>query len=557
MSKAGTPKSETKKRKSISVTQSAGRPKKPRLTLKTKMAAQQANLDTTGESQSTPIEGNDASSNSEPLSTPTGAKQMDKSYTVPPALAELITGLTQTLATHQSQMKTSMAEGFVTLGGQMTDQMKEQSAAIDVRLDTKFTEYEAAMGLITANSTSIKQSVTQLTETVESNKTFTDTQLHANLLAMDTKFDDHAKATEAKFVEQQRQIAEQFEDLKNQLITGAPKPQPTARRILSPRRTITTSLSFDSEIIIDGIEEGRNENTRTLQQECEERVFSVLGLDFGDANIESCSRLGREFDAPKEDRGVKSRPRSVLVKFRYTACKDVCLRRSYKLRGHHLFINEHYSPAVERRRKRLYPILRKARSLSYDDRISLVEDKIVLDGSEIGVNELYKLPAEIHPRDIATEKRGDVTFFFRQDSPLSNHHTCEFTLDGVKYNCSEQAYFHKKAIMCGDDKAKSSIMRTKSPGIQKSIGEGIKTNTDWERNRVSVMTRVCKEKFAQNPTLREFLDNTSPTYLAEDNPGDSFWGIALSRNSPRAANRMNFKDNNMGIILMQIRDGEV
>ena len=111
--------------------------------------------------------------------------------------------------------------------------------------------------------------------------------------------------------------------------------------------------------------------------------------------------------------------------------------------------------------------------------------------------------------------------------------------------------------MCGDDKAKSTIMRTKSPGIQKSIGEAIKNTDDWENKKVDVMTRVCVEKFGQNPSLREFLAKTSPTYLAEDNPQDSFWGIAMSRNSPRALNRMNFKHNNMGLILMKIRDENI
>jgi hypothetical protein len=131
---------------------------------------------------------------------------------------------------------------------------------------------------------------------------------------------------------------------------------------------------------------------------------------------------------------------------------------------------------------------------------------------------------------------------------------CKFSILGVNFNCSEQAYFHQKAIICGDEKAKKRIMAAKSPGIQKSLGEAITENDDWKRQKIAVMRHVCTEKFKQNPDLKAFLDKTSPTYIAEDNPRDDFWSIAMSRNSPRATNRHNFKGNNLGIILMNIRD---
>jgi hypothetical protein len=68
------------------------------------------------------------------------------------------------------------------------------------------------------------------------------------------------------------------------------------------------------------------------------------------------------------------------------------------------------------------------------------------------------------------------------------------------------------------------------------------------------MKRVCKEKFGQNAHLRDFLLKTEHTLLAEDNHNDSFWGIGLSRQSPRSKNTANFKHNNMGVLLMEIRD---
>jgi hypothetical protein len=312
--------------------------------------------------------------------------------------------------------------------------------------------------------------------------------------------------------------------------------------------------TFDSEILIDGI---REEHGELLLDVCRARVFEVMGIDFSQNQIECCYRVGRELNARDEELvGPRRRPRSILVTFHWASCKDICMKRSYLLRGHHIFINEHYSPSIERQRKRLYPIMKKARQLGdeYKDRITLEDDKIILNGHKIGIDNLDDLPDDIHPRDIATERRGGVTFFFRTDSPLSNHHRCDIEMAGTKFNCAEQAYFFNKAIICKDEDAKVKIMKTKSPGVQKSLGEKIESNPEWEEKKLEIMGQICGEKFRQNKFLADFLLKTEGTYLAEDNPQDSYYGIGLSRNSPRAQNRIYFKTNHLGELLMRIRD---
>jgi hypothetical protein len=67
------------------------------------------------------------------------------------------------------------------------------------------------------------------------------------------------------------------------------------------------------------------------------------------------------------------------------------------------------------------------------------------------------------------------------------------------------------------------------------------------------MAKICGEKFRQNEVLKDFLLRTEETYLAEDNPQDSFFGIGLSRNSPRSKKQTNFKTNHLGVILMNLR----
>jgi hypothetical protein len=190
----------------------------------------------------------------------------------------------------------------------------------------------------------------------------------------------------------------------------------------------------------------------------------------------------------------------------------------------------------------------------YKDKIRQRDDKLILDGREYGVADFDALPANIHPRHICTETRGNITFFFRMDSPLSNHHPCQIQADHQTFNCVEQGYFYNKAVICGDDHAKGRIMDTVDPGLQKSIGEKIRESTVWMNSRIAVMERLCTAKFTQNGSLREFLLSTQATHLAEDSINDGFWGIKMSRNNPRSDNIQHHKANNLGKILMRIRD---
>ena len=190
----------------------------------------------------------------------------------------------------------------------------------------------------------------------------------------------------------------------------------------------------------------------------------------------------------------------------------------------------------------------------YAEKVRQHDDKLILMGKEYGVDDFDNLPEDLHPRNICTETRGEITFFFRMDSPLSNHHPCQIQADHQVFNCVEQGYFYNKAVICGDDHAKGRIMETTNPGAQKGIGDRIKDTQTWLNSRIAVMERICTAKFTQNGFLREFLLSTKATYLAEDSISDGFWGIRMSRNNPRSNNIQNFKTNNLGKILMRIRD---
>ena len=207
---------------------------------------------------------------------------------------------------------------------------------------------------------------------------------------------------------------------------------------------------FYLTITVDGIEESRNEQLLILLQEY---VFELMGLNFNANHIQQCFRLGRDpvpNTTPASPGGARTRPRPVFVMFNDRSQKSVVMRRRHKLQGSHVWVNHSFSPAVEKDRRRIYPIIRKARSLGeeYHDRIRQRDDKLILDGKEYGVADFDDLPNNIHPRHICTETRGGITFFFKMDSPLSNHHPCKIESDHQTFNCVEQGYFYNKAVIC-------------------------------------------------------------------------------------------------------------
>jgi hypothetical protein len=508
------------------------KPKRQRQVTKNKMAAKGANV-STGEmdvsSLSSPVAGLSNLEESAQNPAQVLAPVVGACGTKPVSMEDIMNGFRAIVKEQQVQMKTSIDKSLDKHSAEVKVSLQNHSAEVKDSVEAmkkivtqQLSGYDAAMGKMVSETTKLTTTVTK------------------NQIEMDRRM-----------TQQSADMTAELDKLRAQL--GPQRATSTRTPPKTPQRAYATT--FDSEILIDGIPEERNE---CLVEVCHDRVFSVIGVNFAPNQIECALRVGREMTATDEEvAGPRRRPRSILVKFRYPSCKDVCIKRSYKLRGHRIFVNQHYSPRIERNRKRLYPILKKARQMEeYKDAISLEDDKIILNGKEIGVDDLDSLPDDIHPRDICTERRGGVTFFFRTDSPLSNHHMCQIELWGKKFNCVEQAYFFQKATICNDDWAKGRVMAAKHPGVQKGIGEKIVDNHDWESKKLKVMEQICGAKFSQNEHLMSFLQKTQGTLLAEDNPQDSYFGIGLSRNSPRSHNQLNFKSNHMGVILMAIRDNQ-
>jgi ribA/ribD-fused uncharacterized protein len=143
---------------------------------------------------------------------------------------------------------------------------------------------------------------------------------------------------------------------------------------------------------------------------------------------------------------------------------------------------------------------------------------------------------------------------------LSNFYPCEFVVEGLKYNCSEQ-YFMKKKQELFDNSNKNlgeQIMAEINPKQIKNYGRVVKNfdQTIWDKNKYQIMYQGVKSKFISNPELAKKLLDTKNKKLVEASPYDKIWGIGLSESdAKKISNPTNWPGTNLlGQILEQVRD---
>lgn len=122
------------------------------------------------------------------------------------------------------------------------------------------------------------------------------------------------------------------------------------------------------------------------------------------------------------------------------------------------------------------------------------------------------------------------TFFYGSESPFSQHHPCEFEVDGVSYNCAEQYMMHQKAGECGvgalvaiqpsfhpvlfgDDAMATSILQSSSPKEQKSLGRKVKNFDDsvWKAKCKDIVRTGSRAKVSTT-SLTALLSNPRPFF---------------------------------------------
>jgi len=134
---------------------------------------------------------------------------------------------------------------------------------------------------------------------------------------------------------------------------------------------------------------------------------------------------------------------------------------------------------------------------------------------------------------------------------------CDFVVDGVGYNCTEQYMMAEKARLFGDEAAEKAIMAASHPRDQKAIGRKVKNfdRQKWDAVARDIVYKGNYAKFVQNRALEYGLRDTAGTILVEASPTDKIWGVGLSRDNDAVYDRSKWQGTNwLGEVLMKVRD---
>lgn len=124
---------------------------------------------------------------------------------------------------------------------------------------------------------------------------------------------------------------------------------------------------------------------------------------------------------------------------------------------------------------------------------------------------------------------------------LSNFSYSPFTYKDVYYPTVEHFFQANKTT---NEKIRNEIAAVPTPSQAKYRGRAVQLRSDWRKIRINVMEIGLREKFNQNPDLKQKLLDTGDAYLEEGNTwGDRYWGVCNG-----------YGENHLGQLLMKLRE---
>ena len=299
------------------------------------------------------------------------------------------------------------------------------------------------------------------------------------------------------------------------------------------------------------ISENKDENLdQFLIEICNKYLESNELLD--SRSFERAHRIGKF---------VSGKQRIVVARVAHYKEKVAILKaRKHLNDGEKINISDDFTNKVEQRHRKLYPVMKAIKAkMGIQDRakVYLKEDKICIGGMLYAENELDTLPDEYNLQSLFTPQRGEVTAFYTQFSPFSNHYLCDFKVGGEKYSSFEKYLFTALADKFGDHSLKLKITKEDNPVVIKRLGKNINNFDEsiWQRDIQDILQQGLRCKFEQNPKLTELLLSTGDTKIAEASKFDRRYGVGLSLQDPDLWQKDKWLgQNRMGRALMAVRD---
>ncbi len=154
---------------------------------------------------------------------------------------------------------------------------------------------------------------------------------------------------------------------------------------------------------------------------------------------------------------------------------------------------------------------------------------------------------------------AQVITFWHEDEEngyLSNWYASPFELCGRRFASAEHYLMWQKARVFGDAQMSDAILAALTPPEAKALGKKVTPfdATLWDAVSEQLMVYGVRQKFVQEPTLRQALLATAPSLLVEASPYDSIWGVGLPASDPRVTDPSRWKGKNLqGRVLMRVR----
>ena len=254
-----------------------------------------------------------------------------------------------------------------------------------------------------------------------------------------------------------------------------------------------------------------------------------------------------------------NRKRHIIVRFQsYNDRKAVWSARS-ALKNESISINKNFASEVEYRKKIVYPILKAAKQSSrFEGKAFINGDSLVLNNQSNIVEDLHKLPHDLHPSNLSKKENNQWLIFggiLSQYNCLSNFYKSKLIHDDTEFDTIEAAYQYTKATRFHDKACANNVILVQSSCEAKSLGSNVNgfKKSVWESEKEDVMLDLLRAKFSPNSPLAAELIATSGKSLAEAGKSPIF-SIDLQLHHKNIFDTTKCKKNMLGQTLMKDRN---
>ena len=373
------------------------------------------------------------------------------------------------------------------------------------------------------------------------------------------------KATEALDAAKDNKVA--IQRLEQQLVASNRRCNglQEENRKLTARVDSQESYTRKENLVIRGIKDNGDETPEASIAAVRNVFIRDLKLDADVVNkmiFVRCHRLGKY---AANDDGPKFH-RSMIIRFMNYNDRQQVWNKRFDIGNKSISISENYANPVEMRRKLLYPVVKKAKSLEQYNKVFLRNDQLHIDNKTYSIQDnLHELPSDLHPRQFSYRTDDKWIVFggiHSQFNFLSNYFEQTIKYKGIDHSTIEHAYQYEKSVRYNDVTTMEKILSAQTPAEAKLHGSRVSNfkRADWDSVKSALLEELLRIKFTPDSELARRLMATTGKSLAEAGKSKTFaiglplYQCTLGANKQFDTSKWSMNGNILGTGLMKIRN---